>query len=112
MTDFERYLKLKEMYGGIADEELKQYLHIVQVMSIEEKSYNKHQTELESWLKNIRKAMEQRKKEAQEEKPLTNFERIKATSIEEVTNMICYCMDNLSGYDQVLKWLYSEVQEE
>ena len=46
------------------------------------------------------------------DKPQTNYERIKATSIEEVANMICYCMDNLSGYDQVLKWLYSEVQEE
>ena len=46
------------------------------------------------------------------DKPLTNFERIKATSIEELAYMICYCMDNLSGLDQVLKWLNSEVQEE
>ena len=44
------------------------------------------------------------------EKPMSNFEYMKTTNIEDVAFMICYCMDNLVGYDEVLNWLESEVE--
>ena len=61
MTGFEKYLALKERHNGIADDELRQYLTIVSVMSTEERNYRKHRQELKAWLDNIEKAMEQKK---------------------------------------------------
>ena len=63
MNEFEKYLSLKEQYKGIADEELKQYLHIVQVMAEEKRSYNNHKSKLYQWLSNIEKSMKAKVKE-------------------------------------------------
>lgn len=63
MTVFEKYLALKGQYKGIADDELKQYLTIVQVMSMEEHNYHKHRQELKVWLDNIEKVMRWKKED-------------------------------------------------
>ena len=60
MTSFEKYLSLKKQYKGIADDELKQYLTIAQVMTTEERNYHKHRQELKAWLDNIEKTMKQK----------------------------------------------------
>ena len=47
--------------------------------------------------------------------PKTNYERIKAMSVDEMTDVICECMDrctdDLNGYEAVLAWLESETED-
>lgn len=59
MKPFEKYLKIKEELNGLNynTEALKQYLHIVQVMSKEEESYKKHRSEMMEWLNTIEKCI-------------------------------------------------------
>lgn len=66
MNRFEKYLSLKEQYKGVADEELKQYLHIVQVMAEEETSWNNHRRRLDIWLSNIEHLMKVKAREVKE----------------------------------------------
>ena len=68
MTNLEKYMQLKSLYGGVADEELKQYLHIVQVMAEEERSYNNHKSKLCQWLSNIERTIKQKAKELEDER--------------------------------------------
>ena len=68
MTDFERYLQLKEEYKGfVNDDLLLQYLTIVQVMSREKENYEKHRKELKSWLNNVEKSMKEQKNNIKED---------------------------------------------
>lgn len=62
MTYFEKYLRLKNDYGDKDCGFLAQYLHIVQVMRIEERNYKKHRNELISWLNNIEKSIKEQRK--------------------------------------------------
>ena len=66
MNRFEHYLSLKEQYKGVADGELKQYLHIVQVMAEEETSWNNHRRRLDIWLSNIERLMKVKAREVKE----------------------------------------------
>lgn len=63
MTNFEKYNKLKDEYSNESCEHLlSTYLHIVQVMDIEERNYKRHRKELADWLNNIEKAIKERRK--------------------------------------------------
>lgn len=62
MTYFEKYLQLKNDYSDKDCGFLAQYLHIVQVMRIEERNYKRHRKELADWLSNIEKAIKERRK--------------------------------------------------
>lgn len=55
MKPFERYSQLKKMADekNIESSALTQYLHIVQVMNVEEESYSRHKKHMNEWLKNI-----------------------------------------------------------
>lgn len=55
MKQFERYSQLKKMADekNIESSALTQYLHIVQVMNVEEESYSRHKKHMNEWLKNI-----------------------------------------------------------
>lgn len=60
MTNFEKYNKLKAEYSNESCSHLlSTYLHIVQVMEIEERNYKKHRNELVSWLNNIEKSIKE-----------------------------------------------------
>lgn len=66
MTDFEKYLKLKEEYKGYADSCLTQYLTIVQMLNQEKESFEEHKRNARMWLRNIEKAMKEIKAEEME----------------------------------------------
>ena len=59
MTDFEKYLNLKEEYKGYADSQLTQYLTIVQMLNEEKKSFEEHRRNVRMWLRNIEKSMKE-----------------------------------------------------
>ena len=59
MTDFEKYLKLKEEYKGYADSQLTQYLTIVQMLNQEKESFEEHRRNARMWLRNIEKSMKE-----------------------------------------------------
>ena len=44
-------------------------------------------------------------------KSLTNYERIKAMTVEEMAEMLCETLEFEIEYDVVLQWLESEVEE-
>lgn len=63
MTYFEKYIQLKDKYSNEScGHLLSNYLHIVQVMQIEERNYKKHRNELVLWLNNIEKAIKEQRK--------------------------------------------------
>ena len=63
MTNFEKYNKLKAEYSNEScGHLLSTYLHIVQVMDIEERNYKRHRKELADWLNNIEKAIKEQRK--------------------------------------------------
>ncbi len=63
MTNFEKYNKLKDEYSNEScGHLLSTYLHIVQVMDIEERNYKRHRKELADWLNNIEKAIKEQRK--------------------------------------------------
>ena len=60
MTLFAKYLKLKEKYGTENPDlryPMTQYLTIVQMLSEEEVSYNRHRQRQLKWLENIEKTI-------------------------------------------------------
>lgn len=61
MSSMKRYLELKKECEnkGVDSSALSQYLHISQVMEIEEKSYRKHRKEMNDWLHNIEKTIQE-----------------------------------------------------
>lgn len=59
---FDKYLLLKSKVqeAGIEDcHTLKQYLHIWQMFSMEQESFDTHKRKVENWLKNIEKGIEE-----------------------------------------------------
>lgn len=63
MTNFEKYIKLKAEYSNESCSNLlSTYLHIVQVMDIEERNYKRHRKELADWLNNIERAIKECRK--------------------------------------------------
>lgn len=59
MTPFEKYCKIKEEMKGCSynEDALAKYLHIVQVLSEEEKTYKRHREHMLQWLANIEKTV-------------------------------------------------------
>lgn len=63
MTNFEKYIKLKDEFSDESCSNLlSTYLHIVQVMDIEERNYKRHRKELADWLNNIERTIKDRRK--------------------------------------------------
>lgn len=63
MTNFEKYIELKNEYSDESYSHLlSTYLHIVQVMDIEERNYKRHRKELVSWLNNIEESIKESRK--------------------------------------------------
>jgi hypothetical protein len=72
MTDFEKYLLLKDRADKTGQPEevngLSQLLHLIQFMHAEEESWKQHKNRMNEWKNNIIKSVEESLKQLEEDK--------------------------------------------